>query len=175
MSSGPFGCQFCHNSDLAAPLINKVTSWVTRGEGQSPEGGHFMSVLWHTYSLIPCINDLLPGSGCVCVNPSSSIHIIWCHYNAIQYNVLLLTVLHRLRQNLIPGWTHKRHPVPQPHRWAMGCLLWGFERKLSTAQYIGSEFSLHSASRSSSVWQYKAICKHSEDYMKRYIFSLKLL
>ena len=25
--------------------------------------------------------------------------------------------------------THNRHPIPRPHRWAMGCLLWRFGRK----------------------------------------------
>ena len=27
--------------------------------------------------------------------------------------------------------THNRHPIPHPHGRAMGCLLWGFERKLT--------------------------------------------
>ena len=26
-------------------------------------------------------------------------------------------------------WTSKRHPIHHPHRRAMGCLLWGFEKK----------------------------------------------
>ena len=29
----------------------------------------------------------------------------------------------------IRGWTHKRHPIPHPDRWAMGCLPWIFWRK----------------------------------------------
>ena len=28
-------------------------------------------------------------------------------------------------------WIHKRHPTSHPNRWAMGCLLWMFMRKLT--------------------------------------------
>ena len=38
-------------------------------------------------------------------------------------------ILHVLRY--IKMCTHKRHPIPHPHRQAMGCLLWGFWWKLT--------------------------------------------
>ena len=56
---------------------------------------------------------------------------IECHCNAIHYNVVLYILLQWLVQNLITRWTHKRHPIPCPHGRAMGCLLWGFGRKLT--------------------------------------------
>ena len=31
---------------------------------------------------------------------------------------------------LIRIWIHKRQPISRPNRWALGCPLWGFKRKL---------------------------------------------
>ena len=38
---------------------------------------------------------------------------VQCRYNAIQYNICM--VLQRQGQNLISGWTYKRHPIACPH------------------------------------------------------------
>ena len=35
-----------------------------------------------------------------------------CHYNAVQYHMILHTALQCLQQNV----THKRHPISHPHR-----------------------------------------------------------
>ena len=34
-------------------------------------------------------------------------------------------------------YTHKWHPISHPYGWAMGCLLWGFWRKLTTGLILG--------------------------------------
>ena len=49
------------------------------------------------------------------------VYSIECRYSALQYNVVLYTVLRRLRQNLIAGWIHNRHPHPitRPSIWAV--------------------------------------------------------
>ena len=47
-----------------------------------------------------------------------------CHYNAVQYNIILYTALQRLVQNLTRGWTHKRHPPYLAHTgepWGVFC------------------------------------------------------
>ena len=36
-----------------------------------------------------------------------------CCYNRVQYNNILYTALYRLKQNLIGGWSHRRHPIPR--------------------------------------------------------------
>ena len=38
-------------------------------------------------------------------------HTVACHYNGIQYNIVLYKVLLWLGLNLIRGWTDKRHPI----------------------------------------------------------------
>ena len=63
-----------------------------------------------------------------------------CRYNAIQYNVLY-TVMERLGQNLITGWTHKRHRIPRPHGRAMECLvrIWEKIDRVITAPHCSPE------------------------------------
>ena len=51
----------------------------------------------------------------------------------------------------IRGWTHKIHSIPRPNGWAMGCLLWGFMRKLTalpwhcTALWVAQEWTFGSS------------------------------
>ena len=52
-----------------------------------------------------------------------------CQYNAIQYTMILYTVWQWLRQNINKYLYLKIHPIPQPHRQAMGCLLGVFVTK----------------------------------------------
>ena len=57
-----------------------------------------------------------------------------CHYSVVRHNMIYHKVWPFLRQNM-HQWLHsQRHPISHLHRWAMGCLLWGFGWK-STKLY----------------------------------------
>ena len=73
----------------------------------------------------------------------STVVTVGCHYSVGQYIILLNTLTESLRPNInqslktqktphiSPVWTLKRHPIARPTGQAMGCLLWGFWRKLA--------------------------------------------
>ena len=67
-------------------------------------------------------------------------YTVGCRYNAVQYDMILLTSLQLPMQNINQIWTHQRHPIPRPNGRAMGCLLWGFSRNWwrynGTASYV---------------------------------------
>ena len=57
---------------------------------------------------------------------------LWRHRNDMaQYHILLHTVQQWLKQNICQSNTCNKHPLSCPHGQAMGCLLWGFCRKLA--------------------------------------------
>ena len=62
-------------------------------------------------------------------------HQVRCRYNMVHLIMMLNNDDSRLYIRL---WTHKRHPIPHPHGWDMGCPLCGFQRKS-----IVSHYSLH--------------------------------
>ena len=55
-----------------------------------------------------------------------------CHYNVVQYNMILHISLQWLRQNTNQSLNAQNTPyISRPHEWAIGCLLWGIWRKLT--------------------------------------------
>ena len=59
-----------------------------------------------------------------------------CHYtcNTVWYNIVLYTALLWLNVHINQFKANKRHPIAQPYRRAIGCLSWGFGRKLTTLE-----------------------------------------
>ena len=54
-----------------------------------------------------------------------------CSYNTVQHNVILHSSLQWVIQNINQLLDPQIHPIPRPNGQAMGCLLWGFWRKLT--------------------------------------------
>ena len=65
---------------------------------------------------------LLKSWSCI----QSSVVIMWSIKMYYRYVVLQI-----LGQNFVTGWTHIIHPIPRPWGRALGCLSWGFGRKLT--------------------------------------------
>ena len=79
---------------------------------------HFMDptdrVIWGFYCIWELIT-VIQSSAIIMLSNIMPYHI-YIHYHYIE--------LQQPGQNLIRGWTHKRHPIPRLNRRAMGCLLW---------------------------------------------------
>ena len=61
--------------------------------------------------------------------------LVWIQSSAVvtRSNVIWFCIHHCTYWGRIwiKVWTHKRHPIPGPNGWGMGCLLLGFSRKLT--------------------------------------------
>ena len=56
---------------------------------------------------------------------------VWCHYNSVHY-ITWYCIPHCHEVGHKSGFElTKDIPIAFPHRWAMGCQLWGFGRKLT--------------------------------------------
>ena len=84
--------------------------------------------MWFIISIQILLDDLVSWYNW-CIKIFDFLHIPSCAVttwsNIISYCIHHCSDWWRM---LIRLWTHKRHPIPQPHRWAMWCLYW---RKLT--------------------------------------------
>ena len=53
-----------------------------------------------------------------------------CHYNTVQYKLIMHTPLQWLKSNINQSLSIQTHPVSHPNRRAMEWILWGFWKKL---------------------------------------------
>ena len=122
-----------------SPGRRQAIIWISAGILLiGPLGTNFSEILIgiHTFSFKEMHSKLSSAKWrpfCLGLNELKPFHKLSLG-NIVQWwnTITLYTVLQQLRQNLIRGWTHNRHPIHRPYGWAMGCLLWGFKRKLTT-------------------------------------------
>ena len=63
--------------------------------------------------------------------------VLYIYYSWMQIITWYIITWYRIQhcsdwiRTYIRVWTHKRHPIPHPYGWAMGCLLWEIVRKLT--------------------------------------------
>ena len=59
------------------------------------------------------------------------VNTVNCHYNASNLSRYYIRHCDNSGRIWIRSQNHNRHPISHPHGRAMGCLLWGFGRKLT--------------------------------------------